>query len=94
MEKYKVVIEPEAQKDLTDIYNFIAEHDTDVKAKHFLQKLQKAIDSLAFMPQRCRKSIYVTDDRTRDMIISGYTICYHIDEKIVHIVAVFRQRAI
>ncbi len=45
-----------------------------------------------FMPERCRTSLYIKDEHTRDMIISGYTICYHLRVDIVHIVAVFRQR--
>jgi len=89
---YSVVIEPEAGSDLGNIYDFITKNDTPVKAQRFLRNLQEAIGSLNYMPERCRKSIYIKDEKTHDMIVHGYTICYHILEKTVHIVAVFRQR--
>lgn len=94
MKHYSVVIEPEAQNDLENIYDFISGNDTPVKAQRFLRKLQEAIGSLSYMPKRCRKSIYIKDGNTHDMIVHGYTICYHILEETVHIVAVFRQRAL
>jgi plasmid stabilization system protein ParE len=90
---YSVVIEPAAQNDLENIYDFITKNDTPVKAQRFLRKLQEAIGSLSYMPERCRMSIYIKDDNTYDLIVHGYTICYHILEEAVHIVAVFRQRA-
>ncbi|PHS41838.1 MAG: hypothetical protein COB07_02010 [Sulfurovum sp.] len=93
MKQYSVIIEPEAGDDLENIYDFIVENDTPVKAQHFLRKLQVAISSLVYMPERCRMSIYIKNDKTHDMIVHGYTICYHISEDTVHIVAVFRQRA-
>ncbi len=89
---YSIIIEPEAQQDLRDIYRYIATHDSAPKAQNFLMQLQTAINSLEFMPQRCRKSLYIDDTNTKDLIYHGYTICYHILEKNVHIVAVFRQR--
>lgn len=94
MIQYSIRIEPEAQCDLQNIYDFIVLNDSEVKASRFLRRLQKAINSLDFMPERCRKSLYIDDVHTRDMIVSGYTICYHIRDNIVHIVAVFRQREI
>jgi len=90
--KYNIIIEPEAQDDLTNIFNYISENDSPNKANNFLQKLQHTINSLSFMPQRCRSSLYIEDGKTKDLIYHGYTICYHITEKNVHIVAVFRQR--
>jgi len=93
MKSYQVIIEPEAQQDLENIYAFIASNDTQVQAVRFLRKLQKAITSLNFMPKRCRKSFYVQHDNAHDMILQGYTVCYVIQEESVHILAVFRQRA-
>ena len=89
-----MTIESEAGRDLEDIYDFITQMDTAVKAQRFLSKLQIAIGSLSYMPERCRKSIYINDGKTHDMIVHGYTISYHILEETVHIVAVFRQRAL
>jgi plasmid stabilization system protein ParE len=93
VKQYHIIIEPEAMSDLENIYNFIATEDTPIKAQRFLRKLQTAISTLNFMPERFRKSIYINDEKTHDMVIHGYTVCYHIAEKSVHIVAVFRQKA-
>jgi len=92
MKEYKVILEPEAQQDLEHIFDFIATNDTQMQAVRFLHKLQKAIMSLAFMPMRCRKSIYIEEENVRDMIVQGYTISYLVKEESVHILAVFRQR--
>ena len=93
MMRYRVVIEPEAAGDLRAIHRFIAENDSPGKADRFLRKLQEAIGSLAYMPQRFRRSIYLDEEGVRDMTVRGYTICYTVRESTVHILAVFRQRA-
>jgi len=90
--KYKIIIEPGAQYDLQNIFDYIEENDTATKAKKFLRKLQTTINSLDFMPQRCRDSYYIENGKTKDLIYHGYTICYHIAETTVHVVAVFRQK--
>ena len=89
---YQIIIEPEAQQDLKAIFEYISKNDTINRAKVFLYNLQTAIDSLSFMPQRCRDSHYIDDGKTKDLIYHGYTICYHIVESTVYIVAIFRQR--
>jgi len=94
VKQYSVIIEPEAGYDLESIYEYISVNDTVVKAQRFLRKLQASIGTLNYMLERCRKSIYIKDENTHDMIVHGYTICYHILEETVHIVAVFRQRAL
>ncbi len=94
MKHYRVIIKPETGRDLENIYNFITHNDTPIKAQRFLRKLQEAIGSLSYMPERCRKSIYIKDDKTHDIMLHGYTICYPLLEETVHIVAVFRQRAL
>jgi plasmid stabilization system protein ParE len=90
--KYNIIIEPEAENDLLNIFSYIKENDSEVKARNFIKKLQKSINSLSFMPQRYRNSHYIEDGRTKDLIYHGYTICYHILNESVHIVAIFRQR--
>jgi len=89
---YKIIIEPTAENDLWSIFNYIKDNDSQNQARKFIKKLQIAIDSLSFMPNRCRNSLYIEDGKTKDLIYQGYTICYHIGEDIVYIVAIFRQR--
>jgi plasmid stabilization system protein ParE len=92
MKQYEIVIEDEANEDLRNIYDFISTNDTQMQAKRFLHKLQRAILSLDFMPYRCRPSRYWDNESARDMIIQGYTIVYIVTNQTVHILAVFRQR--
>ena len=92
MKHYSVIIEPEAREDLENIYTFITDNDTPVKAQRFLRKLQEAIGSLSYIPEHYRMSIYIKDDKTYDLIVHGYIICYHILDERVHVMAVFRQR--
>ena len=94
MKTYSIIIEPEARYDLENIYAYISSEDSVIQAQRFLHKLQIAIYSLNYMPNRFRKSIYMNDGKTHDMVVHGYTICYHILEETVHVVAVFRQRAL
>jgi len=94
MKHYRIIIEPEAGDDLENIYAYISSNDSVMKAQRFLHKLQIAINALNFMPERFRKSIYIDDGKTHDMVVHGYTICYHIRQNTVHVVAVFRQRAL
>ena len=94
MKRYALIIEPEAADDLGAIYRFIVQNDTAIQAERFLRKLQKVIDSLAYMPERFCQSIYIEDADVHDRVVHGYTICYAVREDRVHVVAVFRQRAL
>ncbi len=92
MKLYRVVIEPEAQEDLTRIYAFIAEKGSPLSARRFLRLLQSKIQSLESMPHRFRSSCYISDESVRDMIVKGYTVCYAAQDERVHVLTVFRQR--
>ena len=89
---YTVIIEPSAKDDLSHIFTYISKNDSVNKAEIFLRQLQKQINSLDQMPQRCRNSLYLRDGKTKDMIFKGYTIAFHILDDKVHVVAVFRQK--
>jgi len=89
---YTVLIEPSAKEDLYSIFTYISKNDSINKAETFLRQLQKQINSLSEMPQRCRNSLYFKDGKTKDLIYKGYTIAYHISKCTVYIVAVFRQK--
>lgn len=89
---YNIIVEPEALEDLQNIYSYISEQDSKNKARKFILELQKKINSLNDMPQRCRKSYYVDDEDTRDLIYKKYTIVFKIIEQNVHILTLFKQR--
>jgi plasmid stabilization system protein ParE len=90
--RYSVLIEPSAKEDLLNIFKYISKNDSTSKATTFLRQLQRQINTLDNMPQRCRASLYFNDGKTKDMIYKGYTISFHIAQSNVHIVAIFRQK--
>jgi plasmid stabilization system protein ParE len=89
---YRIMVEPEALRDLHSIYNFITKKDSQNKATQFIRELESSISSLSEMPLRCRKSFYSDDELTRDLIYKGYTIVFQIQESNIHILTVFRQK--
>ena len=56
-------------------------------------ELKKNIASLDSMPMRCRKSLQVEQENTRDLIYKGYTIVFQVRDVSVNILAIFRQKA-
>ena len=89
---FSVIIEPSAYQDLSNIFNYIEKNGSIYRAKNFISQLQQEINSLSFMPQRCRDSYYYKDKKAKDLIYKGYTIPYYIEEATVYVVAVFRQK--
>lgn len=49
---YKVLLSRSAERDLEEIYNYIAENDTQVNADHVLDKLMDVAETLAAFPER------------------------------------------
>lgn len=49
---YKVLLTRSAERDLEDIYDYIAENDTQNNADHVLDKLMAVAETLAAFPER------------------------------------------
>lgn len=49
---YKVLLSRSAERDLEEIYNYIAENDTQGNADHVLDKLMDVAETLASFPER------------------------------------------
>ena len=49
---YDVVLTDDAQQDLQELYDYIADHDAPVKADHVLDCIEQLLASLAHMPER------------------------------------------
>ncbi len=52
MTNHSVNLTDDAQSDLQDIYDYIAEHDVPLKADQLLSKLEGLIASLSQFPER------------------------------------------
>jgi toxin ParE1/3/4 len=52
---YEVSLTKDAERDLEEIYLYMAEHDSPAKADHFLDRIIEATESLGASPQRRTK---------------------------------------
>ena len=50
--RYEVLLTAAADADLSEIVDWIAEHDSPERAEHVLQRISDAIDGLAQFPER------------------------------------------
>lgn len=83
MEQYKVFLSPKAQRDLDQIYTYIAgsllEPDT---ALSLVGRIEDGILSLDTLPYRCpeRKTGAYANIGYRQLFVENYTVVYRIDE--------------
>jgi len=64
--------------------------DKITPVKKFEKELNDKILLLKENPNMCRKSIYFEDEVYRDLIYSGYTIIYKIEEEKILILEIFK----
>ncbi len=50
--RFEVLLTEDAQRDLGEICDYIAEHDAPAKAEHVLNRLEQTVESLATNPER------------------------------------------
>lgn len=97
MNKYTVIVEAEAEKDLKSIFKYITENFKEFEtAKKLLSSISSAFDSLETFPLRhpvvLRERYGVLG--LRRLIVKNYSIIYYVDENnaAVHIVNVIYNR--
>jgi toxin ParE1/3/4 len=49
---HQVILTEDAQRDLEELYDFIAEHDAPAKADHVLDRIEELLISLSKFPER------------------------------------------
>jgi toxin ParE1/3/4 len=89
---YQVSLTKDAERDLEDIYFYIAEHDSQASADHVLDRLVKSTDALRTSPDR---GSYVNELRSlgiseyRQIFFKPYRLIYRVHAKrvIVYVVA-------
>lgn len=90
----KIVITAPAEKDLDNIYNFIAE-DSKTNAQKFIAELQQTILKLKDFPDMGSKSKYkeLAANNIRILIHKNYLIFYRTDEKFIYIMRILNGAA-
>lgn len=84
-------LSPQAQDDLDAIYDHIAK-DSQERAARLIFQILSAIEAIAYMPYRFRRSIYYTQNHYRDLIVKGYTLPFRIDRDEIVVLAVIKWR--
>ena len=52
MRRYETILTEDAERDLSEIFDYIAAHDTLAAANHVLDRVERAIDDLSSYPGR------------------------------------------
>ena len=76
----KIVRSRKYTQSLQEVLRFIA-LDSRQRAINFKRELDEHINKLDNMPFKFRQSIYFKNENIRDLIFTGYTIVYKIDEE-------------
>lgn len=95
MKRYSLSVSLDAQQDLQEIYDYIAENDSSAKADHVMQRIVEAAASLQTMPARGnhpRELLAMGHDEYRQVFFKPYRIVYFIEEATVHILLIADSR--
>ena len=89
---FMVRITSAAYRDLMEIYDWIAEHDTPEKADYVLDRLNEAAESVAALPHRGTRVKELptgTEVEYRQVYFKPYRVVYEImhDEVVIHLIA-------
>jgi toxin ParE1/3/4 len=89
---FTVRITSAAYRDLMEIYDWIAEHDSQEKADYVLDRLSEAAESVAALPHRgtrVRELPPGTEVEYRQIYFKPYRLVYEImrDEVVIHMIA-------
>lgn len=96
MDKYKVMINPRAIRELDNIYEYIAnEKLAPENAKGQVDRIKKAVLSLDTFPQshQKRNEGRYAGKSYRQLLVDNYIVIFHIDEprKMVYVVTIQYQ---
>ena len=82
--KYTIIIEKYAQKDIESIYNYICNNLVNKEAAvKLLNKINKKFDSIALFPKSAPliNNDYVKNKNIRKLLIDNYIAFYEVDDK-------------
>jgi toxin ParE1/3/4 len=92
---FDVFLTTDAVRDIEELYQYIANHDTPGKAQSVLTKIEKTFKSLSKKPERGAypKELLALGIREyREVIFKPYRLIYRIIEKIVYILLIVDGR--
>jgi len=81
---FSVVLTDDALRDLDDICNYIAEHDSDRGSAYVLDRIEKALAGLAEFPERGRHPRELADlgiTEFREIFFKPYRLIYRVEKR-------------
>lgn len=86
--RFDVLLTEHAERDLGELYSYIAEHDTPGNAAHVLDRIEKTLKSLSTFPERGShpKELLALGIREyRQTFFKPYRLIYRIAERRVYV---------
>ena len=83
---YEVVLTEDAQQDLQELYDYIAEYDAPAKADYVLDRIEKLLAGLATMPQRgawTKELLALGIREYRETYFKPYRVIYRVIDRVV-----------
>lgn len=89
---YRVLLTEDAAQDLEELYDYITDHDSPAAADHVLDRIEKAINSLAEFPNRGKhpqELLSLGIREYREVFFKPYRIIYRMigDAVYVYVIA-------
>lgn len=87
--KYRVIIQPDASREIEEAYQFIAE-SSPLEAARWFNRAYAAIDTLERLPRRCARAPedHLVLQEIRQLLITPYRIIFDIQGKTVNVLHV------
>ena len=85
---FTVLLTEDAAVDLEDIYTYISEHDSPLKAEYVLDQIESKFNSLSEFPERGvypKELINLGIRDYREIFFKPYRIIYRVDDENVYV---------
>jgi toxin ParE1/3/4 len=92
---FEVFLTADAVRDIEDLYQYIANHDTPGKAQHILTKIEKTFKSLSETPERgayTKELLALGIREYREVFFKPYKLIYRIIGRRVYIMLIVDGR--
>ena len=92
---FAVLLTNDAARDLNELYDYIAIHDSPRRADHVLKQLEKAFSALSEFPERGvypKELLKIGIQEYREMFFKPYRIIYRVMGKNVYILLIVDGR--
>jgi len=92
---YAVLLTDDAARDLNELYDYLASHDSPRKADHVLKQIEKVFSTLSEFPERGvypKELLKLGIREYREVFFKPYRIIYRVMEKNVYVLLIVDGR--